>query len=151
MANTLFAISRATSYRMSTVAPRTARLWELGRFGVAGAVSFSSNLILTILLHDAGGISEEAAFGISLISTSFPMFMLSRYFVFHPPQLGFIRQIAKFYQSWVIFRSIEYVAFFLILSWIEVFYLFAICGAQIVLLLVKFLYWRRFVFAPKST
>ena len=120
------------------------------RFGIAGVISFGSNLLVTAFLHEIIRWSEEISYGIALLAVSLLMFFFCRYFVFESDRPKFGSQLIKFYQSWVVFRALEYFVFLMILKWAGLFYLFAITGAQIMFVFFKFIVWRRFVFVPAS-
>jgi hypothetical protein len=51
------------------------------RFGIAGFISFGSNLVVTAFLHEIVRWSEETSYGIALLAVSMPMFFFCRYFV----------------------------------------------------------------------
>jgi len=123
---------------------------SLVRFLVAGGASFFLNLAATALLHEIFNWAEEFAYGMSLISVSFPMFILCRNFVFNSRGNNFRHQLIEFYKSWIVFRICEYLVFLVIFKWAGVFYIFAIVGAQIAFVVSKFIFWRRSVFATQS-
>lgn len=120
------------------------------RFGIAGVISFCSNLVVTTFLHEIVRWSEETSYGIALLAVSLPMFFFCRYLVFESDRSKFGSQLIKFYQSWAVFRALEYFVFLMILKWAGLFYLFAITGAQIIFVILKFIVWRRFVFVSAS-
>jgi putative flippase GtrA len=119
----------------------------LVRFGALGAVTFATNVGLTVFLHEVMRLSEEFAFALSLVTVFSISFVACRYIVFENAWEGDPRnQVFLFLVSSLGFRGIEYVMFLLLHSLLGIYYLVALTTVLIVSFFAKFLYYRRAVF-----
>lgn len=121
------------------------------RFGILSAVSFLGNLGITHTLTDRVGAPAELAFAVSIVVIFFVNFACCRWFVFQASDQSITTQLAAFLSSSICFRGIEYVAFLCLHSVLQIHYLIATVMVLIVGFAAKFLFYNRFVFAPKPT
>ncbi len=117
------------------------------RFVAIGAVLVPCNLGLTASLHELGGLSEEAAFGISLVVLLLAGFAANRHLVFAASAGRADRQLALYLVASVAFRGLQFASFLVVHSWLGVPYLAAIVVVLGFWLVVKFVVFRRVVFA----
>jgi len=121
------------------------------RFGALGAVTLMMNVGLTAFLHEVMRLSEEFAFGLSLVTVFSISFVACRYVVFENAWEGDPRnQAFLFLISSLGFRGTEYMAFLLLHSVLGIYYLVALPTILVVSFFAKFLYYRRAVFAASG-
>lgn len=117
------------------------------RFVVIGAVLVPCNLGLTAALHEIGGLPEETAFGIALLALFVAGFAANRHVVFEASGGRVDRQLPLYLAASVAFRGLQFVSFLVVHTWLGAPYLAAIMGVLGFWLVVKFVVFRRLVFA----
>jgi putative flippase GtrA len=121
-------------------------LTSLIRFIALSGLSFSLTVGLTAALHEVSGIAEELAYASTIIVAFFVNFLCMRYWVSISVHRPVKRQLGEFAVATAGFRGAEYSAFLLVHTVLEVHYLIAIVSIQFVSFVVKFVFYRAFVF-----
>lgn len=117
------------------------------RFVAIGAVLVPLNLGLTASLHELARLPEEAAFGISLVVLFLLGFAANRHLVFAASAGRVDRQLGLYLAASVAFRGLQFASFLAVHTWLGTPYLVAIVGVLGFWLVVKFVVFRRVVFA----
>jgi len=126
-------------------------LGGLGRFAILGGITFVTNVALTAFFHEVMRLSEEIAFGLSLVTVFSVSFVGCRYVVFENAWQGDPRKQAfLFLFASLGFRGTEFMAFLLLHSVLGIYYLVALPTILIVSFFAKFLYYRRAVFVASG-
>jgi putative flippase GtrA len=124
-----------------------AALLGLIRFGAVGAGTFTTNIVLTGLLHQKVGLPAEVAFALSLGTVLIISFFACRHVIFEAGSEGDPKhQALLFLLSTLAFRGAEYLAFLLMHSVFGVHYLVAVTGILLTTFFAKFFYYRDTVF-----
>ena len=116
------------------------------RYCLITALSFGINVGLTTFLHEVVGMAEEGAFACSLAVVLFMNFLFMRYYVYHGRAGKARSQLLMFLGSSLGFRGLEYVSFLVIHSLLGVNYQVAIVAILVPSFLVKYIYYKTFVF-----
>lgn len=124
----------------------TPRAFAALRFALLGAVSFSVNFGLTVLLHEVLGVREELAFAFVLALTTVMNFILMRTFVYPGGQGRLLAQFGLFVVSSLGFRSLEYAIFLVFHTWLGLAYKLVILGTLTTTFVTKFFYYGSVVF-----
>ena len=119
---------------------------ELTGFSILGVISVLLNLTLTVLFHEILGLSARVAYGIGLISAIILNFIVCRKFIFKSNK-NITIQFPIFTLSSFLFRGLEYITFLLQEALIDIPYPIAIITIHSVSFLIKFIYYRKIVFA----
>lgn len=125
-------------------------LMSLLRFGLLSGLSLVVSVGLTVVLHEAVGMLEEWAFGISLVVVFAVNFVACKYWVFEGKAGDLKRQLVIFALSSAGFRLAEYLGFLLVHTVLGVYYLWAMIGLKSAVVLSKFFYYRAVVFRSPS-
>jgi len=123
-----------------------ASLARLIRFGLVGVVVFGVSLGLTALLHELLGMSEELAFGITLVVVLLGGFAANRYVVFDASGGDARRQGAHYAAAALSFRGLQYLSFLALHTWLGVPYVPAIIVVLGFWFLIKYAYYGKRVF-----
>jgi putative flippase GtrA len=124
-----------------------AALLGLIRFGAVGAATFTTNIVLTGLLHKKVGLPAEVAFALSLGTVLIISFFACRHVIFEAGSEGDPKhQALLFFLSTLAFRGTEYLGFLLLHTVFGVHYLTAVAAILITTFFAKFFYYRATVF-----
>jgi len=122
---------------------------QITGFGVFGVVSMFLNLAVTITLHEIFLIAANKAYPFGLGTAILVNFYLCRNVLFKSKgDPG--RQLAIFVASSLFFRGLEYSVFLIQEVTINLPYILAILLIQGTSFLIKFWYYKRFVFTYKK-
>jgi putative flippase GtrA len=124
----------------------TPRAFAALRFALLGAVSFSANFGLTVLLHEVMGVREELAFALVLALTTVMNFVLMRTFVYPGRKGRLLAQFGLFVVSSLGFRSVEYACFLVFHTWLGLAYKLVLVGTLTTTFVTKFFYYGSVVF-----
>jgi len=128
---------------MITVPPTLDRLV---RFGLVGVVVSAVSLGLTALMHEVLGMSEELAFGITLVVVLVGGFAANRHLVFDASGGDSRRQGAHYAIAALMFRALQYLSFLALHTWLGAPYIPAIVVVLGFWFLIKFVYYGERVF-----
>jgi len=121
---------------------------RLFRFGALGGIGFVVNFGLTALLHEVAQLSAELAFAIALVVVFFGNFLSCRYLVFDDTAGDFKRQLLHYALASFGFRFAQWVSFLALHTWLGLPYLLAVAIVLASWFLIKFSFYRAFVFRP---
>jgi putative flippase GtrA len=121
------------------------------RFGLVGAVAFAVSMGLTALLVEVLGLSEELAFGITLVVVLIGGFMANRHLVFEAADANLRRQGTHYALAALTFRALQYLSFLAIHTALGVPYLLAIFIVLSAWFVIKYAYYGKAVFRPAGT
>lgn len=124
----------------------TPRAFAALRFALLGAVSFSANFGITVLLHEILGVREEIAFAVVLALTTVMNFVLMRTFVYPGRKGRLLAQFGLFVISSLGFRSLEYALFLVFHTWIGFAYKLVLVATLTTTFVTKFFYYGSVVF-----
>ena len=116
------------------------------RYCVMGGVNICINVGVTAFMHEVVGAPEELAYATALLTLLTINFFASRHFVYQASSGSPRKQLVRFVFWSGSFRLLEYVGFLVLHSVIGVFYLAAAIVVQVTSFLIKFLFYRNFVF-----
>ena len=116
------------------------------RWTACSGFSFATVLGITAGLHEIVGIDEKFSFLAPLVFVFFINFITLRYFVYGRSTRPIITQFIQYGVSAMIFRSLEYCAYWLALDLLGVNYLVAVLVIMPTSFLLKFLFYRVAVF-----
>jgi putative flippase GtrA len=137
-----------------TLAPGDPRLrthlTRAAKFFGLGAVSFTTNVGLTILLTEKMRMAPEAALAISMVVVFTMNFLANRYFVFDARSQEFHHQLVLFAIASGCFRAAEYLSFVICHRLLGIQYIAALVGILIVSMMVKFVVYQRVVFHGRA-
>lgn len=119
---------------------------RLIRFGLVGVVIFGVALGLTALLHEALGLSEELAFGITLVVVLVGGFLANRHLVFNASAGDLRHQSVHYALASVVFRGLQYLSFLALHTWLGMAYPLAITIVLWSWFLIKFFYYGARIF-----
>ena len=105
---------------------RRPTLERLARFVAVSVVSVPLNLVVTVVVHELLGASEEVAFAVGLITVFSFSFISCRYIIYRASGGDPRRQLIKYVLSSAAFRSAEYAGFIVVHTLFDVQYLVAI-------------------------
>ena len=116
----------------------------LFRWAQLSCASFVTNFGLTVVLHEWGQMSTEAAFAISLAVVLVMNFLLMRWYVYERnTNAGAVwQQFGLYLGSAVVFRATEYGSFLLWHTWYGSDYRLVVVGVSVISSAVKFFYYR---------
>jgi putative flippase GtrA len=112
------------------------------RFLVLSGLSFVVNLGLTVGLHELLAVPERWSFVIALVTVFTMNFLLLRHFVYDGQQGSIAGQLAGYTASAGAFRLLEYLAFLVLLGWLDADYRLVVVGVLAVSAILKFLTYR---------
>lgn len=112
----------------------------------AAGLSFALNLGLTTIMHEWLMISEEVSFLVALILVTTTNFFLSRHFVYQASSGSIGKQFKNFILSIIGFRAGEYLAYLMLVSYLDVQYQLAIAAVLVISFILKYLFFGRYVF-----
>ena len=115
-------------------------------FGLVGLVVFGVSLGLTVLLHEVIGLSEELAFGITLVIVLIGGFLANRHLVFDASAGNLRRQGAHYAVASLSFRGVQYLSFLALHTWLEIPYLPAIVIVLGFWFFIKYAYYGKRIF-----
>lgn len=118
---------------------------QLTGFGLLGAFSFGLNIFITILLHEILNAPVRVAYACGLLTTILTNFYFSRRIIFQSGA-NIWRQLIIFIVSSFVFRGLEYGAFLFQEATINIEYILAILLIHGASFLIKFFYYKLFVF-----
>ena len=119
------------------------------RFGQLSGLSFAINLGATVLLHEWLALPTTLAFAMAIVVVLMINFALMRYYVFPAEDVrrpSIIKQGVGFCASSVVFRSLEYVGFYLVHVVVGVYYVLAIAMVSGLSFVAKFVFYQRWLF-----
>jgi putative flippase GtrA len=116
------------------------------RYAVLGASSFINTIAITAISHEIIGLSEPTSYLIALVSVFFMNFAGMRYYVFVGTSQSALPQSVTFLMTSIGFRLLEYSAFLLLHTFLDLHYIIAIIMVQIVSFLTKYIVYRLYVF-----
>lgn len=125
---------------------RNRLLVQLTGFGLSGISSAIVNLSATVSLHEVAGLTVRAAYLGGLLLAMGTNFFICRHLIFNSRKRIYF-QLVAFVGSSLFFRGLEYTAFLFLETVFP--YIAAIVLIQGVSFLLKFFYYRRFVFNAK--
>ena len=114
----------------------------LFRWAQLSCASFVINFGLTVVLHEWGQMSEEAAFAMALAVVLVMNFLLMRWYVYETKAGAIWQQFGLYLCSAIVFRATEYGAFLLWHTWHGSDYRLAVVGISVISFGVKFFYYR---------
>ena len=114
---------------------------ELFRWAQLTCASFVINFGLTVVLHEWGQMSEEAAFAMALAVVLVMNFLLMRWYVYETKAGAIWQQFGLYLCSAIVFRATEYGAFLLWHTWHGTDYRIAVVGISVISFGVKFFYY----------
>ena len=126
------------------------KLLRLLRFGSGAALSFGSIMVITFVAREWANLSEQLAFAISLILVFFINFATLRWIIFRSTRVPVKKQMRGFLLATVGFRVIEYLAFLVLLSVLNLNYLVVVALVLVVSFAAKFEYFNRKIFRPDT-
>ncbi len=115
------------------------------RYIVATGLSFSLTLFLSFSLKSFLGMPEKFAVAATLFIVFFINFYTNRVFVFRS-KANARRQIVYFAASSIAFRVVDYSLFFILFSWSNVHYLWALSSALVITFIVKYFFQKAIIF-----
>ena len=118
---------------------------ELYRFLLMTGLSASITLIIPIILREIVGLDEKIAVGLALVVAAAVNFITVRNYVFRSDG-AILPQLIRFALSSLVFRGSEYLAFLLLHTFADMFYVLALGIVLVVSFVLKFLFYRVFVF-----
>jgi len=127
---------------------RNRLLVQLAGFGLSGLSSAFVNLSATVFLHELVGFTARTAYLCGLLMAMGTNFFICRHLIFYSHKRLY-KQLSAFVGSSLFFRGLEYTAFLLMETILP--YLAAIVFIQSVSFLVKFFYYRLFIFTDKTS
>ena len=114
----------------------------LFRWAQLSCASFVVNFGLTVVLHEWGRMSAEAAFAMALAVVLVMNFLLMRWYVYQTKASAIWQQFGLYLCSAIVFRAAEYGAFLLWHTWYGNDYRVAVVGISVISSGVKFFYYR---------
>jgi putative flippase GtrA len=114
----------------------------LFRWAQLSCISFVINFGLTVVLHEWGQMSEEAAFAVALAVVLVMNFLLMRWYVYETKAGAIWQQFGLYLCSAIVFRATEYGAFLLWHTWYGSDYRLVVVGISVISSGVKFFYYR---------
>jgi putative flippase GtrA len=112
------------------------------RFLLLSGLSFLVNLGLTVGLHELLGVPERWSFAIALVTVFAMNFLLLRHCIYDGRQGSIQTQLAGYTASAGAFRLLEYLAFLLLLGWLDADYRLVVVSVLAVSAILKFLTYR---------
>ena len=122
----------------------------MGRMAAVTVLSYTINVGLTTLLHEALGIAPEFAFAVGMASVTVLNFCAFRYVIFDASDGDPRRQFVRFIGSALLFRVTDYLLFIVVHTIAGVQYFVAINAILVVSFFAKFFFFRSVVFAPHT-
>lgn len=116
------------------------------RYCIIGAVNIVINIGLTAFMHEVMDAPEELAYAVGLVTVFVLNYFLSRHFIYEASDGCPKQQFTRFLISSASFRCLEYMAFLLVHTVLDVYYLTAAIGVQLTSFVAKFFFYRAFVF-----
>lgn len=123
------------------------------RYLCVTALSFVGNLALTFCLVEFLGVAPGPAYAISLVAIFLSNFHLVRYWVY-PERVAdrsWGQQFAPFLVASLVFRGSEWLAYLILIDWLEVFYLLAVVVVQVTFFIAKYFLYDRVIFNPRRS
>jgi hypothetical protein len=114
----------------------------LFRWAQLSCASFVINFGLTVVLHEWGQMSEEAAFAMALAVVLVMNFLLMRWYVYETKAGAIWQQFGLYLCSAIVFRATEYGAFLLWHTWWGSDYRVAVVSITAISAGLKFFYYR---------
>lgn len=108
-------------------------------------MSFCMTMGIPVLLHEVFGVYEENAALIALITAFCINFFTARTFVFQSRE-AMLPQLLRFFLTSLMFRGGEYLTFLAVHRYLEMYYLLALFSVLLVSFVLKFLFYKVFVF-----
>jgi putative flippase GtrA len=123
-------------------------LGEVNRFLAVTVVSAGVTLGAPVLLHELVGMGEEIAVAVALFTAFCLNFFMARIYVFRSGG-AVVPQLVRFAGASLAFRLAEYLAFLALHLWLDLFYVLAVAVVLVVSFVLKFLFYRVFVFGAR--
>lgn len=117
------------------------------RFVSLGVLSFALVVGLTAALHELLGVAEEVSYLAALVAAFCVNFTGARYYVYRAAHAPIGRQLMRFLVSSVAFRGGEFLSFVLLHTMAGVQYLIAVGSIMVISFVLKYLFFRTFVFS----
>ena len=114
----------------------------LFRWAQLSCASFVIVFGLTVVLHEWGQMSEEAAVAMALAVVLVMNFLLMRWYVYETKAGAIWQQFGLYLCSAIVFRATEYGAFLLWHTWYGSDYRLVVVGISLISSGVKFFYYR---------
>jgi putative flippase GtrA len=123
-------------------------LSRFGRLGVVAVTSFLTNVLLTILLTEFFGLPPERSFALVLVLIFAANFIATRHWVFSDRVAGSNAwsQLLKCAAVSASFRVLEWVAFYVLLDYLDLHYALTLVGVLCLSFVTKSLIYERYVF-----
>jgi putative flippase GtrA len=119
---------------------------RLIRFVGVAAVGFPLNLMLTVLVHEVLGASEELAFAVALGTLFVFYFFASRYFTFQAGSGDPRRQLLKYAVFSALFRIAEFLGFLVLHTFFNIQYMISAVVILGTSFFLKFYFYADIVF-----
>lgn len=119
---------------------------SLVRFAIATAVTLAMSFGVTILLVEVVGASKELAYGVALLAVYLTSFAFLRWWIYGRRTGPIVRQFLLYSASALSFRGAEYGAFWVLHTWLGMYYLLAMLLIQGTSFVAKFVYYEATVF-----
>lgn len=123
------------------------RLWRWARFGLGSACSYLLVIGVTVGLREGIGWSPRYAYLGALVTAWLFNFFFNRHVVFRSTGTQARRQALRFVLTSSGFRVLEWITFALLAAWSSAHYVLLVTAVQVASLLIKYVVFRRFVFA----
>lgn len=120
------------------------------RFVMLSGFSFSTNLGLTVGLHELFGVPAEVAVAIALAVVFVCNFVGMRYLVYDARHVPIAKQFVAFCVASVLFRMAEYGAFLITHTWFQFNYIVAWSVILFASFVAKYCFYGRAVFGTRS-
>jgi putative flippase GtrA len=118
---------------------------QFTNFGIAGMFSILVNLVLTTFCYESLGVPIRISYAIGLISSFLINYLTCRKLIFKSTKNAMV-QISAFTFSSIFFRGLEYSAFLLQLTFLDIPYPVAIILIHSSSFIIKFFYFRFIIF-----
>ncbi len=132
---------------MSAAAPTTERFLRWAKFGAGSACSYLLVIGVTVGLREGLGWQPRFAYLGALVAAWVFNFFYNRQVVFPRNGRSVPGQALRFILTSSAFRVLEWTAFNLLAMWSDTHYVLLVTAIQATSLLIKYVVFRRFVFA----
>jgi len=120
------------------------------RYTATGFFSAGLGLLLTTALTELAGLDPRASFAVTLCVLLVVNFFIGRHLVFSSTEPHAGRQFLRFACTSGTARFLEWSLFTLLFTWMHLHYLVVVIGVQGTSFCVKYVVYRRFVFAKAA-
>ncbi len=121
------------------------------KYFFVSVLSFGLNVVINVICYELFNFSPVIVYPFSVLSISAMNFLLCRYFIFkNSTSKKLFTQGYQFILSTVLFRLAEYVFFLLLFKILDIWYVVGIIFTQSLWAIMKFFFYRAFVFRSPS-